>query len=253
MVHFVGAGPGAPDLITMRGARLLGEADVVVWAGSLVNGELLGLCKEGCEIHDSSRLTLEETTAVLSEADRSGKVCVRLHTGDPCLFGAIREQMEELDRLGVEYDVVPGVSSFCGAASAIKREYTVPGVSQTVIISRMEGKTPVPRREGIAELSRHGASMVLFLSSGMIRELCVELLKGGAYKADTPCCVVYKATWADERIVEGTLSDIADKAEEAGVRKTALVLVGDFLGGTYEKSLLYDKMFSTEFRKAVEK
>ena len=145
------------------------------------------------------------------------------------------------------------MSSFCGAASAIKREYTVPGVSQTVIISRMEGKTPVPRREGIAELSRHGASMVLFLSSGMIRELCVELLKGGAYKADTPCCVVYKATWADERIVEGTLSDIADRAEAAGIKKTALVLVGDFLGGTYEKSLLYDKMFSTEFRKAEKK
>ncbi|MBR1714691.1 MAG: precorrin-4 C(11)-methyltransferase [Treponema sp.] len=253
MVHFVGAGPGAPDLITVRGARLLGEADVVVWAGSLVNGELLGLCKEDCEIHDSSRLTLEETTAILSEADRGGKVCVRLHTGDPCLFGAIREQMEELDRLGVEYDVVPGVSSFCGAASAIKREYTVPGVSQTVIISRMEGRTPVPLRERISELSRHGASMVLFLSSGMIRELCVELLKGGAYTESTPCCVVYKATWADERIVEGTLSDIADKAEEVGVRKTALVLVGDFLGGSYGKSLLYDKSFSTEFRKAVEK
>lgn len=253
MVHFVGAGPGAPDLITVRGARLLGEADVVVWAGSLVNGELLGLCKEGCEIHDSSRLTLEETTAVLSEADRGGKVCVRLHTGDPCLFGAIREQMEELDRLGVEYDVVPGVSSFCGAASAVKREYTVPGVSQTVIISRMEGKTPVPRRERISELSRHGSSMVLFLSAGMIRDLCGDLLKGGAYTESTPCCVVYKATWADERIVEGTLSDIADKAEEAGVRKTALVLVGDFLGGSYGKSLLYDKSFSTEFRKAVEK
>ena len=253
MVHFVGAGPGAPDLITVRGARLLGEADVVVWAGSLVNGEILGLCKEGCEIHDSSRLTLEETTAVLSEADRGGKMCVRLHTGDPCLFGAIREQMEELDRLGVEYDVVPGVSSFCGAASAIKREYTVPGVSQTVIISRMEGRTPVPLRERISELSRHGSSMVLFLSSGMIRELCVELLRGGAYTESTPCCVVYKATWADERIVEGTLSDIADKAEEAGVRKTALVLVGDFLGGSYGKSLLYDKSFSTEFRKTVEK
>ncbi len=253
MVHFVGAGPGAPDLITVRGARLLGEADVVVWAGSLVNGELLGLCKEGCEIHDSSRLTLEETTTVLSEADRGGKVCVRLHTGDPSLFGAIREQMEELDRLGVEYDVVPGVSSFCGAASAVKREYTVPGVSQTVIISRMEGRTPVPRRERISELSRHGSSMVLFLSNGMIRGLCGELLKGGAYTESTPCCVVYKATWADERIVEGTLSDIADKAEMAGVRKTALVLVGDFLGGSYGKSLLYDKAFSTEFRKAVEK
>ena len=253
MVHFVGAGPGAADLITLRGAKLLGEADVVVWAGSLVNPELLGLCREGCEIFDSSRLNLEETTEILCRADRGGKVCVRLHTGDPCLFGAIREQMEELDRLGVEYDVVPGVSSFCGAASAIKREYTVPGVSQTVIISRMEGKTPVPRREGIAELSRHGASMVLFLSSGMIRELCEELLKGGAYKADTPCCVVYKATWADERIVEGTLSDIADRAEAAGIKKTALVLVGDFLGGTYEKSLLYDKMFSTEFRKAEKK
>ena len=253
MVHFVGAGPGAADLITLRGARLLGEADVVVWAGSLVNPELLGLCREGCEIFDSSRLNLEETTEILCRADRGGRMCVRLHTGDPCLFGAIREQMEELDRLGVEYDVVPGVSSFCGAASAVKREYTVPGVSQTVIISRMEGKTPVPLRERISELSRHGSSMVLFLSSGMIGELCGELLSGGAYKADTPCCVVYKATWADERVVEGTLSDIADKAESAGIKKTALVLVGDFLGATYEKSLLYDKLFSTEFRKAEKK
>ncbi|MCR5125296.1 MAG: precorrin-4 C(11)-methyltransferase [Treponema sp.] len=250
MIHFVGAGPGAVDLITVRGANLLKNADVVVWAGSLVNGELLKLCKDGCKIFDSAKLNLEETTEILLSAERDGLSCVRLHTGDPCLFGAIREQMEELDKHGVEYEVVPGVSSFCGAAAALKTEYTVPGISQSVLISRMEGRTGVPEKEKISELSKHGSSMVLFLSSGMIKELCAELKKGGAYTDETPCAVVYKATWADEIVIRGTIGDIAEKAAQAGINKTALILVGEFLGGKYEKSKLYDKTFETGFRKA---
>ncbi|MBQ7159842.1 MAG: precorrin-4 C(11)-methyltransferase [Treponema sp.] len=249
MIYFVGAGSGAADLITVRGMRLLEQADVVVWAGSLVNGELLSYCKPTCEIHDSARLTLEETDAILQKASREGKNCVRLHTGDPAIYGAIREQMELLDKAGISYEVVPGVSSMFAAAASLKKEFTVPGVSQTVIVSRMEGRTPVPEREKIRSLSAHGATMVLFLSSGMIPDLVRELLAGGAYTKDTPCAVVYKASWADEKIVRGSLSDIAEKAAEAGIAKTALVLVGDFLGDRYEMSRLYDKHFSTEYRK----
>lgn len=249
-IYFVGAGSGAVDLITLRGARLLEKADVVVWAGSLVNPELLQMCKEECQIFDSSEMNLEETTRVLVDSCKSEKLCVRLHTGDPCLFGAIREQMEELDKLGIEYEVVPGVSSFCGAASVLKTEYTVPEISQSVIISRMEGRTPVPEREKIRELAKHGSSMVLFLSSSMICELVEELKKGGIYTNETPCAVVYKATWKDEKIVRGNLGDIAEKAKKEGICKTALILVGDFLGEKYNKSKLYDSTFSTEFRNA---
>ena len=251
MIYFVGAGSGAADLITVRGARLLEQADVVVWAGSLVNIELLSYCKPTCEIHDSARLTLEETDAILQRAAHEGKLCVRLHTGDPAIYGAIREQMERLDAASIAYEVVPGVSSMFAAAASLKKEFTVPGVSQTVIVSRMEGRTPVPDREHIRSLSTHGATMVLFLSSGMIPALVAELLAGGAYSEQTPCAVVYKASWQDEKIVRGTLSDIAQKAADAGITKTALVLVGDFLGDHYELSRLYDKHFSTEYRKGV--
>ena len=251
MIYFVGAGSGAADLITVRGMRLLEKADVVVWAGSLVNPELLSYCKPECEIHDSARLTLEETDAILQDAARKGKCCVRLHTGDPAIFGAIREQSELLDRAGIPYEVVPGVSSMFAAAASLKREFTVPGVSQSVIVSRMEGRTPVPEREKIRSLATHGATMVLFLSSGMIPALVEELLAGGSYTEQTPCAVVYKASWKDEKIVRGTLSDIAQKAADAGISKTALVLVGDFLGDRYELSRLYDKHFSTEYRNAA--
>ncbi|MCR5724613.1 MAG: precorrin-4 C(11)-methyltransferase [Treponema sp.] len=248
MIYFVGAGSGASDLITVRGARLLSEADVVVWAGSLVNRELLSYCKKTCALYDSATMTLEETDCVLKEAHRAGKCCVRLHTGDPAIFGAIREQMELLDAEKIPYQVVPGVSSMFAASAALKRELTVPEVSQTVIISRMEGRTPVPERERIASLSSHGATMVLFLSSGMISQLCKELLSGGAYREETPCAVVYKASWQDEKIVRGTLGDIAEKASKAGITKTALVLVGDFLGERRAVSRLYDKHFSTGYR-----
>ena len=246
MVHFVGAGPGGPDLITLRGAELLKEADVVIYAGSLVNPALLALCKPGCAVYNSAQMTLEQVL----EAMQTGGNVVRLHTGDPCLYGAIREQMDALDAMGILYDDTPGVSSFCGAAAALETEYTLPGVSQTVILTRMEGRTPMPEGEKLLDLARHQATMVIFLSVGMLEELCAVLRQ--AYRADTPAAVVYKATWEDEKIVRGTLTDLAEKVKEAGIRKTALTVVGDFLGDDYELSKLYDKTFTHEFRKGVE-
>lgn len=250
MVHFVGAGPGAPDLITLRGAAYLKEADVVIYAGSLVNPELLQMCKADCEIYNSAKMTLEEVIAVMKKAEAAGKTTLRLHTGDPCLYGAIREQMDILDALGIAYDDTPGVSSFCGAAAAINGEYTLPGVSQSVIITRMAGRTPVPEREQLAELAAHGATMVLFLSTGLLEKVQEELLEG-AYTADTPAAIVYKATWEDEKVVYGTVGTLAKMAAEAGIRKTALILVGDFLQGNYERSKLYDPTFTTEFREGT--
>ena len=250
MVHFVGAGPGAPDLITLRGAELLKQADVVIYAGSLVNPALLELCKADCALYNSAEMTLEQVLDVMRQGELKGKATVRLHTGDPCLYGAVREQMDALDRLGVPYDLTPGVSSFCGAAAALETEYTLPGVSQTVILTRMEGRTPMPEGEKLLDLARHQATMVIFLSVGMLEELCAVLRQ--AYRADTPAAVVYKATWEDEKIVRGTLTDLAEKVKEAGIRKTALTVVGDFLGDDYELSKLYDKTFTHEFRKGVE-
>lgn len=249
MVHFVGAGPGAPDLITLRGAELLKQADVVIYAGSLVNPALLGLCKEECTIYNSAEMTLEQVLEVMRSAERDQKMTVRLHTGDPCLYGAIREQMDELERLHIEFDLTPGVSSFCGAASAAKAEYTLPDVSQSVIITRMAGRTPVPDRESIESLAAHGATMVIFLSAGMLEGLQAELLKG-AYTEDTPAALVYKATWPEEKTVHCRLGDLAKAGRENRISKTALVLVGDFLGAKYERSKLYDPTFTTEFREA---
>ena len=250
MVHFVGAGPGAPDLITLRGAELLKTADVVIYAGSLVNPALLGMCKEGCSIYNSAEMTLEQVIAVMKAAEGEGKTTLRLHTGDPCLYGAIREQMDELDRLGISYDDTPGVSSFCGAAAAAHAEYTLPEVSQSVIITRMAGRTPVPEREGIASLAAHGATMVVFLSAGMLDGLQAELLKG-AYTENTPAALVYKATWPEEKVVRCPLGQLAETGRAHGIRKTALVLVWDFLGEKYERSKLYDPTFTTEFREAT--
>lgn len=247
MVHFVGAGPGAPDLITLRGAEYLRTADVVIYAGSLVNPALLEQCKPGCAIHNSAEMTLEQVLAVMEQAERDGRTTVRLHTGDPCLYGAIREQMDALDVLGIAYDDTPGVSSFCGAAAALHAEYTLPGVSQSVVITRMEGRTPVPERERVAEFAGHGASMVLFLSAGLLEETQRELLKG-AYTEDTPAAVVYKASWPDQKVIRCTVGTLESAAREAGIRKTALILVGDFLEGGYQRSKLYDPAFTTEFR-----
>ena len=249
MVHFVGAGPGAPDLITLRGAELLKQADVIIYAGSLVNPALLDMAREDCEIHNSAKMTLEQVIDVMKQAEAAGKTTVRLHTGDPCVYGAIREQMDALDELGISYDDVPGVSSFCGAAAALRAEYTLPGVSQSVIITRLAGRTPVPDAESLSSMASHGASMAVFLSSGMLGRVQEELLKG-AYTKDTPAALVYKATWPEEKTVRCTVGTLAQAGEEHGISKTALVLVGNFLDSPYEKSKLYDPTFTTEFREA---
>ena len=249
MVHFVGAGSGAADLITMRGARLLSEADVVIWAGSLVNPELLSYCRPDCEIMDSAKLTLEEVVEAIKNAEATGKTTVRLHTGDSSIYGAVREQFDVLDALGIDYDVTPGVSSFCGAAASLKAEYTLPGVSQTVIITRAAGKTPVPEKESIASLAAHNATMVLFLSTSLTEKLQRELIEGG-YTEDTPAAVVYKATWPDERIFRCTVGTLHKTVTENGLKKTSLIIVGGCMGEDYLRSLLYDPKFTTEFRKA---
>lgn len=248
MIHFVGAGSGAADLITLRGKRFIEEADIIIYAGSLVNPELLGYAKRDAQIYNSAKMHLGEVIDVMKQGDT--KNIVRLHTGDPCLYGAVREQMDALDELGLEYDVCPGVSSFCGAAAALKAEYTLPDVSQTVIITRMAGRTPVPQKESIRLLAAHRATMVIFLSAGMLKELSEELIAGG-YSADTPAAIVYKATWEDEKVCRCTVGTLNETAQENGIKKTALITVGDFLGDDYSLSKLYDKTFTTEFREGV--
>ena len=250
MLHFVGAGPGATDLITLRGARLLERAGQVIYAGSLVNPALLENCRPDCRMLDSARMTLEELIAAVESAEREGLDTVRLHTGDPSIYGAIREQMEALEKRGIAYDVTPGVSSFCAAAAALNAEYTLPAVSQSLILTRMAGRTPVPEGEGVAAMAAHGCSMVLFLSAGMAEALQAELL-AGAYRADTPAAIVYKVSWPDERILRCTVGTLAACARENGITKTALLLVGDFLGPLRERSRLYDPGFTTGYRRGT--
>ena len=249
MIRFVGAGPGAPDLLTLRGADLLTRADCVIYAGSLVNPALLGLTKPGCALFNSAEMTLEQVIAQMEAQEALHHETVRLHTGDPSLYGAIREQMDALDARGIPYDVAPGVSSLSGAAAALQVEYTIPGVNQTVIVTRMAGRTPVPAGQDIASLAAHGAAMVIFLSAGMLDALQAELLRG-AYTEETPAALVYKATWPEERLLRCRLGDLAAVGREAGVRRTALVLVGDFLRQAGERSRLYDPAFSTGYREA---
>ena len=252
MIDFVGAGPGAVDLITVRGMELIRKADVIIYAGSLVNPALLEYAQEGTEIHDSSRMTLEEVLDVMTRAESEGRRTVRLHTGDASIYGAIREQMDELDKRGIPYRTCPGVSAAFGAAASLNLEYTLPGVSQTLIITRMEGRTAVPENERIELLASHGSSMAIYLSAGMLNELARRLVAGG-YAEDTPVAVVYKATWPDEKRIICTLKTMADEAEKAGVRKTAVVLVGNVIVNSgYERSKLYDPSFTTEFRQAKE-
>ena len=250
MVHFVGAGPGAADLITLRGAELLKQADVVIYAGSLVNPALLDNCRKDCAIYNSAEMDLEQVLAVMEEAEAAGKTTVRLHTGDPSLYGAIREQLDALRARGIAYTLTPGVSSFSAAAAALGAEYTLPGVSQSLILSRLAGRTPVPASEALSSLAGHGASMVLFLSAGMLEELQKQLLTGGAYTAETPAALVYKASWPEEKCCRCTLGTLAETGRRESISKTALVLVGDFLGEDYAHSKLYDPGFSTEYRKA---
>lgn len=241
-VTFVGAGPGDPELITLKGWRALQNADTVIYAGSLVNPAVLDYCQPGVELFDSQKMTLEETLTVMVEAVRAGKRVVRLHSGDPSLYGAIQEQMTRLAAHGIPYQVIPGVSSFLAAAAAIKREYTVPEVCQTVIISRLDGQTPVPEKERLGELARHRASMCLFLSVQYIAEVVNQLLEG--YPAETPVMVIEKASWPEERVISGTLADIAGKVATAGITRTALILVGDFLRERGTRSKLYHPDFS---------
>lgn len=251
MVHFIGAGSGAADLITVRGAKLLGEADVVIYAGSLVNPELLQYTKEGCEIHNSAQMTLEQVLSVVKGAEGRGKTTVRLHTGDSSIYGAVREQFDQLEKLGISYDVCPGVSSFCGAAAALRAEYTLPNISQTVIITRAAGRTPVPERESIRSLAAHQATMVLFLSTSLAAKLQEDLLAGG-YAPGTPAAVAYKATWPEEKVFRCTVGTLAQTVEDNGLTKTALLIVGKCLGDGYLRSKLYDPGFSTEFRRGTD-
>ena len=252
MIHFVGAGCGAADLITVRGKGLLEAADVIIYAGSLVNPALLDYRKESCQVYDSAKMTLEEVLAVMFEAEASGFDTVRLHTGDPCLYGAIREQMDELDKRGVAYDYCPGVSAFSGAAAALKMEYTLPDISQSVVITRMAGRTPVPERESVRAFAAHGATMVLFLSAGLLEKTQAELLLGG-YREDTPAAIVYKASWPDEKTCLCTVGTLADCARENGISKIALIIVGDAVKQSgYARSKLYDPTFTTAFRVAKE-
>ncbi len=250
MIHFVGAGSGAVDLITVRGMNYLREADVIIYAGSLVNPELLSYKKPTCDVYNSAHMTLEEVIAEMEKAEKQGKMTVRLHTGDPCIYGAIREQMDILDEKGIAYDTCPGVSAFCGAAAALNLEYTLPDVSQSVIITRMAGRTPVPERESIRSFAAHHATMVVFLSTGLLEQLSAELIAGG-YDADTPAAIVYKATWPDQKTFLCTVGTLAKCAKENNITKTALMLIGDaVLHTAYRRSDLYNPNFTTEFREA---
>ncbi|MCR4942979.1 MAG: precorrin-4 C(11)-methyltransferase [Clostridium sp.] len=247
MVNFVGAGSGAEDLITVRGQKLLMEADVIIYAGSLVNPELLKVKKESCEVYNSAKMTLEEVMEVMLKAEEEGKMTVRLHTGDPCLYGAIKEQMDILDKHNIKYEYCPGVSSFCGAAAALKTEYTLPNVSQSVVITRMAGRTPVPEKESIENFARTNATMVIFLSTGLLKELQERLISGG-FTPDTSAAIVYKATWEDEKVVRCTVSTLYESAAMNNIKKTALIVVGNVLDSDYDRSELYNPYFTTEFR-----
>ena len=247
MVYFIGAGPGDVDLITVKGRDILSKADVVIYAGSLVSKEHISFCKEQVEVHNSAAMTLEQVIEVMKEGEAKGKIIVRLHTGDPAIYGAIKEQMDELDKLNIKYKVIPGVSSFTAAAAAIQKEFTLPSVTQTVILTRVEGRTPVPEGERLERLAEIGASMAIFLSVSMIDKVVDKLRKG--YGRNVPIAVVERATWEDERSIIGTLDDICEKVKAANITKCAQILVGDFIDCEYDKSLLYDKSFTHMFRK----
>ncbi len=253
MVNFVGAGPGAKDLVTIRAYKLIASAGIIIYAGSLVNPELLGYAGNGCQFYNSAEMTLEEVINVMADGSRKGIEVVRLHTGDPCIYGTIREQMDKLDALGIPYTYCPGVSSFCGAAASLNLEYTLPGVSQSVIITRMEGRTPVPEKESIESFAAHNASMVLFLSAGMAGELSHKLISGG-YPGDTPAVIVYKATWEDEEKYICTIETLEETAKKHNITKMALIIIGDVLApARYNRSELYNPYFTTGYREAVKK
>lgn len=245
-VYFVGAGPGDPELITLKGIKAIEKAGIIIYAGSLVNPEVLRYRKPDAEVHNSASMSLDEVIAVMERGVREGKVIARVHTGDPAIYGAIQEQMDVLEEKGITFEVIPGVSSFLAAAAALRQEYTLPDVTQTVILTRMEGRTPVPSREKLAQLAKAGATMCIFLSVHAIADVAGELMH--EYAEDTPVAVVQKASWPDEKIVRGTLADIADKVAAEGISKTALIIVGNVFRGEYAKSKLYDPGFTHGYR-----
>lgn len=251
MITFVGAGPGDPELLTIRGKKAIDSADVIIYAGSLVNPAVLSGAKKDARIYNSAEMDLDEVIDVMKGAESKGLATARVHTGDPSIYGAIREQIDRLDPLGIKSEVIPGVSSAFATAAVLKKEYTLPDISQTVIFTRMEGRTPMPPGEKLSDLAKHHATMVIFLSVGFLEEMSRQLIEGG-YTEKTPVAVVYKASWPEQKIVTGTLKDIAGKVKDAGIKKTALTVVGDFLGDEYSLSKLYDKSFTTEYRKGTE-
>lgn len=246
-IIFAGAGPGAPDLITLRCRDAIAAADLIVYAGSLVNPEILKYARETCEIRDSADMNLEEIIAAMKQGIEKGQKVVRLHTGDPSMYGAITEQMNELDKLGIDYEVIPGVSSVFASAAAVKTELTLPGVSQSVILTRRAGRTPVPEGQNIVDFAKHGATMGIFLSVSDIEGLIAELIEGG-YPEETAAAVIYRVTWDDEKIIRGTLADIAEKVRDSQISRQAMILVGDAIAKCGDKSLLYDKNFSHGYR-----
>ncbi|MBR3458519.1 MAG: precorrin-4 C(11)-methyltransferase [Selenomonadaceae bacterium] len=250
MVHIVGAGPGDPELITVKGQRYLREADVVIYAGSLVNPELLKLCREGAEIHNSASMTLPEVVETVEKAEREGKMTVRLHTGDPAIYGAIQEQMDAFQKKGIAYDVTPGVSSFLATAAVLKQEYTLPGISQTVIITRNEGRTPVPDREKLRALAAHQSTMCIFLSITMLEEVVRELIAGG-YEESTPIAIVQRATWPEQKIVRATLATVVEEIRGKDIDRTAMIVVSRCLDAEYDLSRLYAPEFAHMFREAT--
>lgn len=249
-VYMVGAGPGDPELITVKGQRIVNEADIIIYAGSLVNKAIIAGHKADAEIFNSASMTLDDVIAVIKRGTEEGKKIARVHTGDPSIYGAIREQMDRLDELGIPFDVIPGVSSFVASAAALKKEFTLPDVSQTVILTRLEGRTPVPEKEKLEDLASHQASMCIFLSVQMIDDVVKRLMKH--YAPTTPIAIIQRATWEDQKIVMGTLETIAQKVKDENITKTAQILVGDFLGDQYSLSKLYDPSFTHEYRQGVE-
>ena len=252
MIYFIGAGPGDKELITLKGHKYLTLADSIIYAGSLINHELLDYAKNGCDLHDSAKMTLEEVIEIMLQNEKNNLITARLHTGDPSIYGAIKEQIDKLEQNNIPYEIIPGVSSFAGAAAALGKEYTLPGISQTVILTRMEGRTPVPEKEKIPKLAAIQASMAIFLSGAMLKDLSKELIEGG-YPRDTPAAIVYKATWPDEKTIKTTIENLQDAAAEANISKTALILVGNFLESEYERSQLYNPEFTHGYRTGKEK
>lgn len=248
-VYFIGAGPGYPDLLTVKAKRIIEQADVIIYADSLVNPDVCAFAREGAEIHRSASLNLEEITEIIINAVGQGKMVARLQSGDPTVYSAIQEQMAILDEKGIEYEIIPGVSSLFAAAAALKTELTIPALSQTIIITRLEGRTPVPARESLRSLATHRASLAIFLSTSLIEEVAAELMAGG-YQPDTPAAVVYRASWPDELVLRTTLKNLAEDVKVAGIKKQALILVGKFLDSKARKqrSKLYDRSFKHEYR-----